>query len=112
MASGTELAASPASYACSSCASTSAWARVGSDPEPNDELLLDPERAAQTVRERATELDAWHDGGCRGPRPPGRLRRHDLEAPAAWTRWLNTPAYRAFLDPDGRPLDMRLRRSY
>ena len=83
-----------------------------SDPDPNDELLLDPERAAQTVRERAAEIDAWHDGGCRGPRPPGRLRRHDLEAPAAWTRWLITPAYRAFLDPDGRPLGMRLRRSY
>jgi hypothetical protein len=32
--------------------------------------------------------------------------------PAAWTRWLTTPAYRTFLDPDGRPLGMRLRRSY
>jgi hypothetical protein len=81
-----------------------------------DALLLDPDRAAQTVRRRAAELDAWHDGGCHGPRPPGRLRRHDLSPtggkPAAWTRWLTTPAYRAFLDPDGRPLGMRLRRSY
>jgi hypothetical protein len=27
-------------------------------------------------------------------------------------RWLTTPAYRVVLDPDGRPLGMRLRRSY
>ena len=82
----------------------------------DDQLLLDPNRAAQTVRHRAEELDAWHTGGRRGPRPPGRLRRHVLESPggkpAAWTRWLTTPAYRAFLDPDGRPLGMRLRRNY
>ena len=86
------------------------------EPAATDEVLLDPERAAQTVRERAAELDAWHAGGCRGPRPAGRLRRHDLETPGrkapAWTRWLTTPAYRTFLDPDGRPLGMRLRRSY
>jgi hypothetical protein len=80
-----------------------------------DDLLLDSDRSAQTVRERAAELDAWHASGRHGPRPPGRLRRHDLEPtggrPAAWTRWLTTPAYRLFLDPDGRPLGMRLRRS-
>ena len=82
----------------------------------DDELLLDPDRAAQTVRQRAAELDGWHAGGCRGPRPPGRLRRHDLGPTggksAAWSRWLTTPAYSAFLDLDGRPLGMRLRRSY
>ena len=26
--------------------------------------------------------------------------------------WFTAPIYRSFLDPDGRPLDMRLRRTY
>jgi phosphatidylserine/phosphatidylglycerophosphate/cardiolipin synthase-like enzyme len=90
--------------------------RADGDPAVADELLLDPDRAAQTVRHRAAELDACHAGGRRGPRPPGRLRRHDLGPTGgkleAWTRWLMTPAYRSFLDPDGRPLGMRLTRSY
>ncbi len=78
--------------------------------------LLDPDRAAQTVRERAGALDAWHAGGGRGPRPPGRLRRHapghEQVQPTLRQRWLTGPAYRRVLDPDGRPLGARLRRAY
>ncbi|MFS0898417.1 phosphatase domain-containing protein [Mycolicibacterium litorale] len=81
----------------------------------DDADLLDPDRAAHTVRSRAARLDAWHADDCRGPRPPGRLRRHVLdprERPPARHRWLTIPAYRLVLDPDGRPLSMRLRRAY
>jgi phosphatidylserine/phosphatidylglycerophosphate/cardiolipin synthase-like enzyme len=81
----------------------------------DDDELVDPVRAADTVRKRAAELDAWHDGGCRGRRPAGRLRSHPMgkggELPTRH-RWLTAPIYRSFLDPDGRPLDMRLRRTY
>ncbi|MBV9922553.1 MAG: phospholipase, partial [Pseudonocardia sp.] len=81
----------------------------------HDDDLLDPERAAETVRKSAAELDAWHDGGCHGPRPAGYLRSHPIgkegKLPARH-RWFTAPIYRSFLDPDGRPLDMRLRRTY
>ena len=80
-----------------------------------DDDLLDPVRAADTVRKSAAELDAWHDGGRHGPRPAGRLRSHPIgkegKLPARH-RWFTAPIYRSFLDPDGRPLDMRLRRTY
>ena len=81
----------------------------------DDDDLLDPVRAADTVRKSAAELDAWYDDGCQGPRPAGRMRSHPIgqggELPARH-RWLTAPIYRSFLDPDGRPLDMRLRRTY
>ena len=80
-----------------------------------DDDLLDPERAADTIRKSAAELDAWHDGGGHGPRPAGRLRSHPVakegKLPARHS-WFTAPIYRSFLDPDGRPLDMRLRRTY
>jgi phosphatidylserine/phosphatidylglycerophosphate/cardiolipin synthase-like enzyme len=81
-----------------------------------DTELLDPDRAADTVRRRAAALDAWHTAGGHGPRPPGRLRRHapghDQARLPARHRLLTVPAYRFVLDPDGRPLGMRLRRAY
>ena len=80
-----------------------------------DDDLLDAERAADTVRKSAAELDAWHDDGCRGDRPAGRLRSHPIgkegKLPSRHS-WLTAPIYRSLLDPDGRPLDMRLRRTY
>jgi phosphatidylserine/phosphatidylglycerophosphate/cardiolipin synthase-like enzyme len=80
-----------------------------------DDDLLDPVRAANTARRSAAELDAWHDVGRPGPRPRGRLRSHpggyEGKLPARH-RWFTAPIYRSFLDPDGRPLDMRLRRTY
>ena len=81
----------------------------------DDDDLLDPEQAADTVRKSAAELDAWYDGGCHGSRPAGRLRSHPIgeggKLPARH-RWFTAPIYRSLLDPDGRPLDMRLRRAY
>ncbi len=78
----------------------------------DDDLLLDPDRAAQTVRRSAATLDAWHRDGRVGPRPPGRLRAQRAVVPDARLPWLTAPAYRTFLDPDGRSLGMRLRRTY
>ena len=82
----------------------------------DDHLLLDPDAAAQTVRRSAAALDEWHAEGCVGPRPPGRLRTPHTARPGARTHarlpWLTAPAYRTFLDPDGRSLGMRLRRTY
>jgi phosphatidylserine/phosphatidylglycerophosphate/cardiolipin synthase-like enzyme len=82
----------------------------------DDALLLDPDTAAETVRRSAATLEAWHAGGRAGPRPPGRLRPqrttgHGARTPAR-LRWLTAPAYRTLLDPDGRSLGMRLRRTY
>jgi hypothetical protein len=85
------------------------------DFDIDDSELVDPDRAAETMRRRAAALDAWHADGCTGPRPPGRLRRHDgheqVRLPIRH-RWFTVPAYRIVLDPDGRPLGMRLRRAY
>jgi phosphatidylserine/phosphatidylglycerophosphate/cardiolipin synthase-like enzyme len=80
-----------------------------------DDDLIDPERVADTVRKSAAELDAWYDRGCHGPRPVGRLRSHPTGKEGrlpARHRWFTAPIYRSFLDPDGRPLDMRMRRTY
>ncbi|RBY95385.1 phospholipase [Blastococcus sp. TF02-8] len=80
-----------------------------------DDALLDPDTAADAVRASAAALDTWHARGC-GDRPPGRLRCHPLPAGAAdlpfWRRGIIDPLYRSVLDPDGRPLSMRLRRTY
>jgi phosphatidylserine/phosphatidylglycerophosphate/cardiolipin synthase-like enzyme len=78
----------------------------------DDDLLLDPGRFVATLEERATALGAWHDGGRRGPRPPGRLRPHRPERLGPLTRLWATPVYRLLDDPDGRPLRMRLRREF
>jgi hypothetical protein len=82
----------------------------------DDAELLDPDRAVAWIRDSAAALEAWYAVGCRGLRPAGRLRPHAVGRsaglPAAWHRWLTGAAYRAFLDPDGRPLGMRLRRTY
>jgi hypothetical protein len=72
-----------------------------------DEELLDPERAVDTFRRSAERLDAWHDGGCQGPRPPGRLRVHQPEQLSALRRAWSLPIYRTVYDPDGRPLPLR-----
>jgi phosphatidylserine/phosphatidylglycerophosphate/cardiolipin synthase-like enzyme len=85
-------------------------------PDVADTALLDPDAAAAAVRDSAAALEAWHRSSRRGPRPPGRLRPHAIgrfaETPSASHRWLTGPAYRMFLDPDGRPLGMRVRRTY
>lgn len=75
----------------------------------DDDLLLDPAVALATLRTRVGALDAWYDGGCRGPRPPGRLRTHRTTPPGPWQKLLASTPYRAFVDPDGRPPSLKVR---
>jgi phosphatidylserine/phosphatidylglycerophosphate/cardiolipin synthase-like enzyme len=80
-----------------------------------DDDLVDPVAAAEAVRKSAAELGAWYGGGRSGARPPGRLRNHVTGVEGGLPvrhRWFTAPVYRSFLDPDGRPLGMRLRRTY
>jgi phosphatidylserine/phosphatidylglycerophosphate/cardiolipin synthase-like enzyme len=74
----------------------------------DDDAVLDPDRFVETLTHRAEALDAWHAGGRRGPRPPGRLRPHRVERLSLRTRLWATPLYRLVDDPDGRPLRLRL----
>jgi phosphatidylserine/phosphatidylglycerophosphate/cardiolipin synthase-like enzyme len=64
--------------------------------------LIDPASAFDAFRHTASALEAWHAGGRRGERPPGRLRAVPrLEVPR-WVRAWAQPAYRLLYDPDGR----------
>jgi phosphatidylserine/phosphatidylglycerophosphate/cardiolipin synthase-like enzyme len=74
-----------------------------------DADLLDPDGTVRAVEAAAAALDAWHDGGRSGPRPPGRLRRHRPERVPLSTRLWAVPMYRLVYDPDGRPWRDRVR---
>jgi phosphatidylserine/phosphatidylglycerophosphate/cardiolipin synthase-like enzyme len=76
---------------------------------PDDPDLVDPGRAFDTWRATAQALDDWYGAGRRGPRPPGRVRRHRPDPLKRWDAWWARPVYRLVVDPDGRP--RRLRRS-
>ncbi len=80
------------------------------DGPPEDRLALD--EVFDAYAESAAALQRWHDGGCRGARPPGRLRPLEEPPLSRFTRAWATPMYRALYDPDGRPLLMRLRRRF
>jgi phosphatidylserine/phosphatidylglycerophosphate/cardiolipin synthase-like enzyme len=51
----------------------------------------------------AGALQAWHDGGCRGERPPGQVRPAAAPDLSRLTRAWATPLYRVLYDPEGRP---------
>jgi phosphatidylserine/phosphatidylglycerophosphate/cardiolipin synthase-like enzyme len=82
------------------------------DDGSRDDELLDPDRFVETVVASARALDEWHEGGRKGPRPPGRLRPHKAEKLPLFTRLWATPVYRLLDDPDGRPLRKRLRKEF
>lgn len=77
------------------------------DGEDTD--LIDPDAAFTAFRDSAQRLQSWHDGGCRGARPPGRLRPYRLDPMPRRTALWATPVYRTVYDPDGRPLRLRRR---
>ncbi len=70
---------------------------------------VEPEGMFRAYAECAAALDRWHDDGCRGPRPPGRLRRLPPPDLGPLARLLATPAYLVLHDPDGRPGPLRKR---
>jgi phosphatidylserine/phosphatidylglycerophosphate/cardiolipin synthase-like enzyme len=78
----------------------------------DDVDLMDPVATFTAFAKTAQELDAWHDGGRVGPRPPGRLRTYQ---PPAVPRSLRVPArllYHLVCDPDGRPTKLQLRHRF
>jgi phosphatidylserine/phosphatidylglycerophosphate/cardiolipin synthase-like enzyme len=76
---------------------------------PDD--LDDPQSWFAAYRDAAAALDAWHAGGRRGPRPPGRLRTYRPQRLPGTTRLWAEPLYRWVYDPDGRtPADRVARR--
>jgi phosphatidylserine/phosphatidylglycerophosphate/cardiolipin synthase-like enzyme len=75
--------------------------------EGDDDGLRDPHEAFDAFAASADRLDAWYAGGQRGPRPPGRLRRHHpTQLPPSTVHWAET-LYRIMFDPDGRPRALR-----
>jgi phosphatidylserine/phosphatidylglycerophosphate/cardiolipin synthase-like enzyme len=73
----------------------------------DDADLLDPVAGFETWRAAAARLQAWHDGGQRGPRPPGRILPHRVELAALLKKGWVPPLYRLAIDPDGRPARLR-----
>ncbi len=65
--------------------------------------LVDPKSWFDELRLRADALDAWHEHGRVGPRPPGHLRRHRQERTTATQRRMLDWVHAHVLDPDGRP---------
>ena len=82
---------------------------LGRGPEDMADLV-DPYQGVAAFAEQARALDEWHKGGSTGPRPPGRIRRHQLPHVKATQRVWAEPLYRMVHDPDGRPWRDRLRR--
>ena len=74
--------------------------------------LHDPVATFTTFAVSAAQLQRWHDDGCQGDRPPGRLRPVNEGALSRFTRAWATPLYRLIYDPDGRPFDLKVRRSF
>ncbi len=70
---------------------------------------VDPAGMFAAYEASAARLDAWHAGGCVGPRPPGRLRRLEPPGLGPVERLLATPPYLVLHDPDGRPGPLRKR---
>lgn len=60
----------------------------------------------------AARLEAWHDGGQVGPRPPGRLRPLPPVRLSRWQQLWAEPLYRVVHDPDGRPKPLRQRQEF
>ncbi|MFI9741925.1 phospholipase D family protein [Streptomyces sp. NPDC052494] len=79
---------------------------------PATDALCDPVAAFAAFDEAAADLDAWHEGGCRGPRPLGRLRRYVPPGLPTVKRLLATPLHHLLVDPDGRPMGMRRRNAF
>ncbi|MDF2967538.1 MAG: phospholipase D/Transphosphatidylase [Nocardioidaceae bacterium] len=77
-----------------------------------DDDLVDPEACVAAMTAAADALDAWHAGGRKGERPPGRLRRHEPAPVRGLARMWAVPFYRWVHDPDGRPVRLRWSGAY
>ena len=73
----------------------------------DDVDLVDPESAFAAFRDASEALDAWHRHGRNGERPPGHVRPHAPERVERVHKWWAHFVHRAFVDPDGRPRELR-----
>jgi phosphatidylserine/phosphatidylglycerophosphate/cardiolipin synthase-like enzyme len=69
--------------------------------------LVDAQAGYRRLAAAAAALDGWHRDGRRGPRPAGRLRRHEPEPVNALARPFARAFARTVVDPDGRPRALR-----
>jgi phosphatidylserine/phosphatidylglycerophosphate/cardiolipin synthase-like enzyme len=68
---------------------------------------IDPKGMFDAYAASAARLEAWHAGGSRGKRPPGRLRPLPVpDLPASTRRWARM-LLDTIHDPDGRPGPLR-----
>lgn len=72
----------------------------------DDADLVDPLGAFRAFAYSAARLQGWHEGGRRGPRPPGRLRPYTPPEFSGIGKVLAETVYRVADDPDGRPTAM------
>ena len=74
-----------------------------------DDDIIDLAQGFDVWRERANELQRWHERRRRkkGPRPPGQIRPHVPGRVRWWAKWWSYPIYKLAVDPDGRPLSLR-----
>ena len=78
----------------------------------NSDVSIDFDEGFEQLRNSADLLDRWHASDRNGVRPPGRLRHHDPQ-PVSREEWMTASLmYRLVNDPDGRPLPLRLRRTF
>ena len=75
--------------------------------EGDDADLVDPVAGFRAWRETATALEEWYARGQAGPRPPGQVRPHRPEPLPRTAQWWATATHRVFVDPDGRPQELR-----
>jgi phosphatidylserine/phosphatidylglycerophosphate/cardiolipin synthase-like enzyme len=87
-------------------------AREHLDREGPLDDLHDPRRMFTAFANCAAQLQAWHDGGRQGARPPGRLRPIQDAPETTITRAWATALCRLIYDPDGRPIKLKMRRSF
>ncbi|NYD56651.1 phosphatidylserine/phosphatidylglycerophosphate/cardiolipin synthase-like enzyme [Nocardioides marinisabuli] len=73
---------------------------------------VDPAEMFARFAASADALEAWHDGGRVGERPPGRLRRLPEPRLPLARQLLAVPGYQLLHDPDGRSLSMRRRKRF
>ncbi len=80
--------------------------------DDDHENTAEPAAVFAAFARSAARLQAWHDGGRAGPRPPGRLRPlHEVPLDRRSRLWAE-PAYRVIYDPDARPWNWRRRGRY
>ncbi|MEO9139936.1 MAG: phospholipase D family protein [Jatrophihabitans sp.] len=80
--------------------------------QADDSDIVDPVDMFNTFATSAANLQAWHDRGRTGPRPPGRLRPYTMQRLSRRTLAWATPLYRVIYDPDGRPIADRYRHRF